>query len=138
MILSLNYAKIIDWDNNVYYRWQFTESIRMILHYPMMVSEDSEGNTIFLLLPLPAGVTMSFDTTTKTLDTLLTKEKFKTDESYYTYKYIQSWNKDTIKEYYINNFNGVELNGDLLIEYFGYQFTVTLNDNNFIIKHYKA
>ncbi len=137
LILSVNYSKIIDWNNNVYYRWQKTEAIRMIIHYPLMVTENDNNETMFLLLPLPAGVIKKFDTTTKSLETITTKDKFKTDSSYYTYDYISIWNKDTVKEYYINNFNGVEENGVFTIKYFGYDFTVTFNENDFVLKHNK-
>lgn len=137
LILSVNYAKIIDWNNNVYYRWQKTESIRMIIHYPLMVTENNNNETMFLLLPLPAGVIKKFDTTTKSLETITSKDKFKNDMSYYTYDYISIWNKDTVKEYYINRFNGREENGTFIIDYFGYQFSVQFNENNFILKHIK-
>ena len=137
LILSVNYAKIIDWNNNVYYRWQVTESIRMILHYPLMVTDDNAGNTMFLLLPIPAGVTINFDPTTKDLQTILEKDKFKTDKSYYTYKYIDNWNKETVSEYYVNNFNGILDNNQIKIKYFDYDFVVTVNDDSFTIEHLK-
>lgn len=137
LILSVNYAKIVDWNNNVYYRWQKTESIRMIIHYPLMVTENSNNETMFLLLPLPAGVIKKFDTTTKSLETITTKDKFKNDMSYYTYDYISIWNKETVREYYVNRFNGYEENGVFMIEYFGYNFSVEFNEKNFVIKHLK-
>lgn len=137
LILSVNYAKIIDWNNNIYYRWQKTESIRMIIHYPLMVTENSNFETMFLLLPLPAGVIKKFDTTTKSLETITSKDKFKNDMSYYTYDYISIWNKETVREYYINGFNGHEEDGEFIIEYFGYNFSVEFNEDNFVIKHLK-
>lgn len=35
--LTMNYARFTDKDNNVYYRWQKTQSIRLVLHYPFML-----------------------------------------------------------------------------------------------------
>ena len=137
LILSFNYAKFYDWDGNLYYRWQFTESIRMFLHYPFMVTEDSEGNDMFLLLPIPAGVVIKFDSTTKTLETILKSDKFKTDESYYTYEYVNDWTKETTLDYYMKNFNGSYVNGVFQITYLGYKFNITFNEKDFVIKYAK-
>ena len=137
LVLSLNYARIVDWDNNVYYRWQNTESIRMILHYPMMVTENENGETIFLIIPLPQGVVYNFDTTTKTLDTILSKDKFKTDSTYYTYDYINNWNKENVKDFYIERFNGKEENNKFYIEYLGYSFEIVFNEKTFTFYRHK-
>ena len=137
LVLTLNYSRIVDWDNNVYYRWQNTEAIRMILHYPLMVTENENGETMFLIIPLPAGVVYNFDTTTKSLDTILTKDKFKTDSSYYTYDYVNDWNIDTVKEFYINRFNGQEIDNKFFVEYLGYKFEIVFNEKSFTFYYKK-
>lgn len=135
LILTCSYARIVDENNNVYYRWQNSESIRMILHYPFMVTENKQGETMFLLVPLPAGVIYGFDTTTKELDTLLSKDKFKTDKSYYTYDYINNWNVETVKQFYIDKYNGRVVNNEFLVDYFGYTFMIEFNEKNFVINY---
>lgn len=137
LIISINYAKIIDEDNNVYYRWQNSESIRMILHYPMMVTENNEGQTMFLLLPLPAGIFYGFDTTTKDLNTILTKDKFKNDPSYYTYDYTNGWDEESVKNFYIENHNGREEGGVFLVDYFGYTFKIEFTGKTFTLYYNK-
>ena len=107
----------------------------MILHYPFMVTENKQGETMFLLVPLPAGVIYGFDTTTKELDTLLSKDKFKTDKSYYTYDYINNWNVETVKQFYIDKYNGRVVNNEFLVDYFGYTFMIEFNEKNFVINY---
>ena len=45
--LTINYARFTDKDNNLYYRWQKTESIRFVLHYPLMVIKQIQIKHLF-------------------------------------------------------------------------------------------
>ena len=94
LILSISYARFVDENNQTYYKWMNTESIRMVLHYPFMITTDIEkvpnkngSNKSFVLLALPLGVTYSFDLTTKRLERLLSDDKF-LEDTYYSYRYL--------------------------------------------------
>ena len=100
LILSINYARFIDSDNVTYYKWQTSESIRMVLHYPFMITTNTSkvpnkinSSKSFAFLPLPLGVTYSFDTTTKRLSRLLDDDKF-LESDYYTYRYVNNYEED--------------------------------------------
>ena len=66
LILSINYARFIDSDNVTYYKWQTTESIRMVLHYPFMITNKTDKvpnkinyNKSFCFIPLPFRCNLS-------------------------------------------------------------------------------
>lgn len=134
--LTMNYARFTDKDNNVYYRWQKTESIRLVLHYPLMVIKQGEEKK-FVFLALPNAVFTKFDTTTKTIKDLLSKDKF-LEAEWYTYEYVNSYEEDyqNYLNYYIDNFNGRYINDDFVYTYLGYDFKVVFNESNFIISLY--
>ena len=105
--LTINYARFTDSDTNItYYRWQKTQSIRVFLHYPLMVI-DKDDERKFVFIAVPNQVRLKFDTTTKQVKDLLSKDKFTTSE-WYTYDYCNSYNEDynNYVKYYEDNFNG--------------------------------
>ena len=141
LILSINYARFIDSDNVTYYKWQTSESIRMVLHYPFMITTDTtkvrnkiNSSKSFAFLPLPLGVTYKFDTTTKRLSKLLEDDKF-LESDYYTYKYVNDYETDyeNYKDYYIKYFNGRMIDDNFVITHFGIDFKIEFNNDNFVI-----
>ena len=141
--LSINYARFTDKDNNVYYRWQKTESIRVVLHYPLMVIKQGEEKK-FVFIALPNQVITKFDTTTKTIEDLLKKDKFLETE-WYTYEFANSYDEDyqNYVNYYVDNFNGRFIGEDFVYTYLGYDFKVEFikgeeaKDDKFIISLYQ-
>lgn len=135
--LSMNYARFVDKDNNVYYRWQKTESIRLVLHYSIMVIKENNQKK-FVFFVLPNEVTNKFDTTTKNINDLINKDKF-LEAEWYTFNYAHSYEEDyqNYLNYYKDNFNGRFINDDFVYTYLGYDFKVLFNENSFTISLYK-
>lgn len=135
--LTINYARFIDKDNNEYYRWQKTESIRVVLHYPLMVIKDGDAQK-FVFMALPNRVIYNFDTTTKTIEDLTTKEKF-LESTYYTFEYPNSYQEDyqNFIDYYTLNFNGRFILEDFVYSYLGYDFKIEFTEENFIMSLYQ-
>ena len=134
LILSFNYARFSDFSGNTYYRWQKTEGIRFVLHYPLMMFKNKETNiNQFVLMALPKGVIYSYSTTTKKLDSILGNDKYLESE-WYTYNYVNSYEEDyqAYVDYYINNFNGKWVDGKLRHDYLGHTFDITFTEENFI------
>ena len=132
--LTINYARFIDSDTNItYYRWQKTQSIRIFLHYPLMVI-DKDDERKFVIIAVPNQVRLKFDTTTKQIKDLLSKDKFTTSE-WYTYDYQNSYSEDyeNYLNYYKDNFNGRFVGDEFFYDYLGYTFKVEFNESNFII-----
>lgn len=142
LILSINYARFVDEDNVTYYRWQKTQSIRVVLHYPFKITTDTtkvpnklSSNKSFILLSLPLGVTYSFDTTTKRLEKLLEDDKF-LEDTYYTYQYVNNYetDHDDIVNYYITYFSGRIVNDTLYYSYLGYDYSIEFLEKYFVIR----
>ena len=136
--LTINYAKFVDSDTNItYYRWQKSQSIRIFLHYPLMVI-DQDDERKFVFIAVPNQVRLKFDTTTKQIKDLLSKDKFTTSE-WYTYDYQHNYNEDydNYVKYYQDNFNGRIENEEFLFDYLGYTFKIDFNEENFVISFKK-
>lgn len=130
-----------------YYSWQTTESVRLILYFPLMVVKDSNGDKKILIVALPNGVINKVETRYEPSG-LLEKDDF-LSETYYTYEYSNydslTSGKDysnveevkSIKEYYINNFNGRYENEMFLYDYLNYTFSIEFLDTTFIIRFVK-
>lgn len=135
LLLSLNYARFDDFDGNTYYRWQKTESIRLILHYPLRVMKNKENlENCFVIMPIPAGTIISFDTTTKRIDSLLKDDKFINDE-YYTYTYPTSYEEDynRIVDYYTKVLLGKWIDNIIEVNYLGFVYQIYFTNENFRI-----
>lgn len=134
LILSFNYAKFSDFSGNTYYRWQKTENIRFVLHYPLMMYKNKETNVNeFVIMAIPNGVIYNYSTTTKKLDSILGNDKF-LEAEWYTFNYANSYeeNYQEYVDYYINNFNGRWENGKLRHEYLGYTFDIEFTEKNMV------
>lgn len=134
--LSINYARFSDFEGNTYYRWQKTEGIRFVLHYPLMVyhNEEHDRNEV-VVMPLPNGVIYYFDTTTKQIDALLKNDKYLKEE-YYKFGYVNSYEKDydNIVNYYLTDAKGVKTNEGIECEFMSNKFLVTFAEDSFSLK----
>lgn len=134
--LSINYARFSDFEGNTYYRWQKTEGIRFVLHYPLMVyhNEEHDRNEV-VVMPLPNGVIYYFDTTTKRIDALLKNDKYLKEE-YYKFGYVNSYEKDydNIVNYYLTDAKGVKTSEGIECEFMSNKFLVTFAEDSFSLK----
>lgn len=146
--LTVNYCMFEGTNEGVtktYYTWQYTESIRMSLYYPLMVAE-IDGVRKLLIVALPNGVINKIEPRYDPKG-LVTKDTY-LEESFYTYPYrdydestsssdysnTQSVNE--IKDYYVTNFNGYfDSDGYLYYNYLGYNFKVIFGSTHFVIKY---
>lgn len=136
LCLSMNYARFKDYENNIYYRWEKTEGIRMVLHYPLMVyyNEVNERNE-FVIMPIPNGTIINFDTTTKKVSALLKDDKF-IDELYYTYSYFDDSktveeNQQIVTNYYLDNTDAIVTENGIECTFLGNKFLITLDESSF-------
>ncbi len=134
--LSINYARFSDFEGNTYYRWQKTEGIRFVLHYPLMVyhNEEHDRNEV-VVMPLPNGVIYYFDTTTKQIDALLKNDKYLKEE-YYKFGYVNSYEKDydNIVNYYLTDAKGVKTSEGIECKFMSNKFLVTFAEDSFSLK----
>lgn len=131
--LSINYARFKDFENNVYYRWQKTEGIRFILHYPLMVYKDLTTNSnALVVMPLPNGVIYYFDSTTKNINEVVKNDKY-LSEDYYIFEYnseIKNYKQDVI-DYYLNDCKGTIKDDIITCSFMGNNFTIELYEDSF-------
>ena len=146
--LTMNFCRFegeIDGVKKTYYAWQYSESIRMILYYPLMVVNDKNGERKILIVALPNKVINKIEPRYD-LKGLMTKDTY-LDSSYYTYPY-PDFDEETsssdydatesienIKNYYIDKFNGRYEGEDFVYTYLGYDFKVTFEKTSFIITY---
>lgn len=147
--LTINYRRFdVEGENGetiTYYGWQYTESIRMILYYPLMVVEELNGEKKILIVALPNAVINKIETRYD-VEGLMTKDTY-LDSSYYTYPY-PDYDSETsgsdydatnsinsIKEYYTKFYNGRIENDEFVYTYLGYDFKVTFEKTSFIITY---
>lgn len=134
--LSINYARFSDFEGNTYYRWQKTEGIRFVLHYPLMAYYNEEHNrNEVVVMPLPNGVIYYFDTTTKQIDALLKNDKYLKEE-YYKFGYVNSYEEDydSIVNYYLTDAKGVKTSEGIECEFMSNKFLVTFAEDSFSLK----
>lgn len=136
--LSIIYARFTDFSNVTYYRWQKTENIRIILHYPLMVYKNNELNkNRFVIFALPNGVIYHIDTTSKNIQTMIENDEYLSFD-YYTFSYVNSYeeNFEDYANYYLNELHGKWINSEnkeLEYTYLGHMFKVTFTNDNFNI-----
>ena len=128
-----------------YYSWQYTESMRLILYYPLMIIKNSNQTKSVLIVALPNAIINKIETRYEPSG-LLEKDEY-LDSSYYTYEYadydVQTSGSKydntsqviAIKDYYKQNFNGREIEGQFYYDYLGYLFQVTFQKTDFTITY---
>lgn len=146
--LTMNFCRFegeIDGVKKTYYAWQYSESIRMILYYPLMVVNDKNGERKILIVALPNKVINKIEPRYD-VKGLMTKDTY-LDSSYYTYPY-PDFDEETsssdydatesienIKNYYIDKFNGRYEGEDFVYTYLGYDFKVEFLKTHFVITY---
>ncbi len=130
---------------NRYYSWQYTESMRLILYYPLMIIKNSNQTKTILIIALPNAIINKIETRYEPSG-LLEKDEY-LDSSYYTYEYANydsqtsgsqydnSTQVEAIKAYYEQNFNGREIENIFYYDYLGYTFKVSFQKTNFTITY---
>lgn len=146
--LTINYRTFEGTVNDItkrYYSWQYTESVRLILYYPLMIVKNADNSKSILIVALPNAVINKIETRYEP-EGLLEKDDY-LEESYYTYEYpdynIETSGKNydatgqiaAIKAYYSDNFNGQEIGGVFYYDYLGEKFSVTFYKTDFVIKY---
>lgn len=128
---------------DTYYIWEYSESIRMSLYYPLMVIEEN-GERKIIIVALPNAVINKVEP--RYDPSGLIKKDAYLEESFYTYPYSdydENYPADkydnkkavaSIKDYYVNNLGGsVDENNHVLYSYLGYDFKVTFGSTHFVI-----
>lgn len=144
--LTMNFCRFEGEINGVkktYYAWQYSESIRLILYYPLMVVDDKNVERKILIVALPNKVINKIEPRYD-VKGLMTKDTY-LDSSYYTYPY-PDYDEETsssdydpsdsinnIKNYYIERYNGRYEGEDFVYTYLGYDFKVEFYNTNFVI-----
>lgn len=151
--LTIEYRRFnsIDENNKVktYYAWQYTASIRMFLHYPLMVIKKEGGVKKLLILPLPNGVMYTVGTQLSLVN-IISKDKddkYLNDTAYRSFPYINYSDEPNapkidlnaeialIKDYYNNNFSGYVENDDYYFIYLNKVFKVIFNQTSFTLEY---
>lgn len=146
--LTLNFRTFTSTEGEVtkqYYSWQYTESMRLILYYPLMIIKNSDKTKSVLIIALPNAIINKIETRYEPSG-LLEKDEY-LDAKYYTYEY-SDYDVETsgskydntaqvalIKAYYKENFNGREVADTFFYDYLGYTFAVTFQKNDFTITY---
>ena len=142
--LTLNYCTFEGTNegvSNTYFTWEYTQSIRLSLYYPLMVTE-VDGERIILIVALPNQVINKIEPRYDASG-LVNKDAY-LNESFYTYPYSDydesnptGYNNtnsvEKIKDYYINNLGGILIDDDLYYSYLGYDFKVVFGSTHFVI-----
>lgn len=151
--LTLEYRRFVSENNEgkliTYYAWQYAKSMRMFLHYPLMVYLNEENEKKLVILPLPNGITYTVGTTIE-LSKLLTgkgSDKYITDEGFrsFPYKNLSMDPKDPsivleeevahVKNYYNSYLNGREVEGKYYFTYLERDYEVRFYDTSFSIDY---
>ncbi|HPV55257.1 MAG TPA: membrane lipoprotein lipid attachment site-containing protein [Bacilli bacterium] len=148
--LSLDYRRFGAKDENdviqTYYAWQYTQGIRMILHYPFQVIKKGEDKKLVLL--------SLYDQTKYTIGThnslkaILKDDKYLNDEGFRKFFYPEydekkgmteeelAMNIQIVKDYYVNGFNGQD-GSNFTFEYLGKKFEIKFTESCYFIKYLK-
>lgn len=148
--LSLDYRRFEAKDENdviqTYYAWQYTQGIRMILHYPFQVIKKGEVKKLVLL--------SLYDQTRYTIGThnslkaILKDDKYLNDEGFRKFFYPEydekkgmteeelAMNIQIVKDYYVNGLNGQD-GSNFTFEYLGKKFEIEFTESCYFIKYLK-
>lgn len=140
--LTIQFRRFIS-EGRSYYAWQYRNSLRLVLHYPLMVIKKENVNKL-ILLTLPDGFsnyTVNFQLAIKGL---IEKDRYLYGEYIYSFDYINvditnqedvdnAINK--IKAYYINHFEGLEDENEFTFVYLGNNFSIDFSANSFTINY---
>lgn len=144
--LSIDYRRFQSLDDNgnliTYYAWQYRQSIRMILHYPLILIEKDNKKT-FVIVPLLNNTTYTIGTQLD-VKKIMKNDKYLTDENFRTFFYPNYdenkgmtpeellENQEYVKKFYIDNYNGID-EESFSFKYLEKTYTIIFNDKNYII-----
>lgn len=129
--LTLEYRRFVS-DGETYYAWRYTKSIKIYLHYPLMLLPDKE----MLILTLPTYTRYSVGPQLK-LDNVIQEETY-LDPSYYHFAYrddlpTQADSVEYITDYYKTYHNGVIVDSTLQFTYLDRVFKIEFLETSFLI-----
>lgn len=140
--LTMQFRRFVS-EGITYYAWQYTSSLRIILHYPVMVIKQDGVNKL-VIITLPDGFSNYTVNFQLGIDDLIEKDKYVYGDYEYSFRYIDvdttnveevSEAINTIKQYYINNYDGIEEEGKIIFSYLGKNFSIDFNEQNFVINY---
>lgn len=146
--LSIDYRRFQSIDENdnliTYYAWQYRQSIRMILHYPLMLIQ-KDNKKSFVIVPLLNNTTYTIGTQLDVAK-VIKNENYLTDEGFRTFFYpdydenkgmtpeeLQE-QKEYVKKYYIDNFNGSS-EEIFTFEYLERIYSINFNEKSYVINY---
>lgn len=146
--LSIDYRRFqsLDENNNLitYYAWQYRQSIRMILHYPLMLFE-KDNKKRFVIVPLLNNTTFILGTQLD-IKEVIDNDLYLIDDGFRTYFYPDYdenvgmtseellEKQQVVKSFYIENFDGIQ-EDIFLFTYLERLYSIDFNDTNYIINY---
>lgn len=150
LTLSIDYRRFIsdyEGEYKTYYSWRYVSPISMVLHYPIMLHRNEQGEKIFLIVPLPPKVVYHLGVSRQLpLENLLTKEDYFEENFRRFYypdfsndprekeEYDRNENIKKVKDFYTRDLNGKEENGKFFFSYLGFNFEIVFEEETFLIK----
>lgn len=130
--LTLEYRRFVS-EGVTYYAWRYTRSIKIYLHYPLMLQEGKN----LLLLALPTYTRYSVGPQLK-VENVMEKDTY-LDESFYLFSYREDIEATTDKIAYIIDYYTIYHQGyvdeeKLYFTYLGVDFEIEFLETNFSIR----
>lgn len=146
--LSIDYRRFqsLDKEDNLitYYAWQYKQSIRMILHFPLILIQKNNKKA-FVLVPLLNNTTYTIGTQLD-VKKVMENDKYLTDDGFRTFFYPDYdenkgmtseellEKKEQVKGYYRDNFEGND-GEEFSFKYLERTYSINFNDTNYIINY---
>lgn len=129
--LTLEYRRFVS-EGETYYAWRYTKSIKIYLHYPLMLLPDKE----MLIVTLPTYTRYSVGPQLK-LDNVIEEETY-LDPSYYHFAYrddltTQEEKVEYIQTYYETYHSGVLVDNKLQFTYLTVLYEIEFLETSFLI-----
>lgn len=149
LTLSVEYRRFDSIVNNevkTLYTWRYVNPLSIVLHYPLMIKVNENNKKEIFIVPTPTKVIYRLGVSSQLpISTILEKENYLSE--YYQMFPYPNYNEDPraedkfvleediqyVKNYYINYFNGEEIDGKLYFSYLGKDFSITFLDTTFKI-----
>lgn len=146
--LSIDYRRFESFDENenlkTYYAWQYRQSMRMILHYPLIVVKNN-NKKVFVIVPLLNNTSYTIGTQLD-VKKILENDKYYTDPGFRTFFYpnydenkgmtpeeLQD-NIDYVKQFYLDNFEGND-ESIFTFKYLERLYSIEFKDTNYVINY---
>jgi hypothetical protein len=150
LTLTFEYRRfetMIDSVKTMMYCWKYTTPLNVVLHYPLIIVDNSLDEKQFLIVPLPLQSVYHMGLNDKIpLQTFIDKDEF--SKPLYRRFYYPDFNDDPrsdlpfdleanilkVKQYYVTYHQGRQESDLFIFEYLGKQFNVTFYDEDFEIQ----